>query len=114
MGFFLSTCPGERRMAERNGLQKRHRRHLGIVSQLSYHSIVPWRRRQVLFREGHTMIIRTTSCSHITFSNNNLFSFDQIDGIELNGGEDYFGDEILRKLPGLEPCIQMTKCMKRQ
>ncbi len=46
------------------------------------------------------MIIHINSCNQSTFSSNSLFSFDEIDGIELNGGEDDFGDEILRRLPG--------------
>ena len=46
------------------------------------------------------MINRTQSRHQVVFGNNNLFSFDEIDGIELNGGEDYFGDEILRRRPG--------------
>jgi hypothetical protein len=46
------------------------------------------------------MIIRVNSSIQAAFISKSLFSCDQIDGIELNGGEDDFGDEILRRLPG--------------
>ncbi len=46
-----------------------------------------------------TKTIRASKCNYMNFSSNNLFSFDEVDGIELNGGNDDFGDEVLRRLP---------------
>ena len=46
-----------------------------------------------------TKTICVSKCNYMDFSSNNLFSFDEVDGIELNGGNDDFGDEVLRKPP---------------
>ncbi len=45
------------------------------------------------------MIICKNRNDQAAFSNNGLFSAEVLVGIELNGGDDDFGDEILRRLP---------------
>ena len=46
------------------------------------------------------MIIYRKRSDQAAFNSNGLFSAEMLDGIELNGGDDDFGDEILRRLPG--------------
>jgi hypothetical protein len=44
-------------------------------------------------------IIRKNKKNSATCSSKGLFSTEVIDGIELNGEDDYFGYEILRQKP---------------
>ena len=47
------------------------------------------------------MIIYTNRSDQAALSSSNgLFSAVELDGIELNGGDDDFGDEMLRSLYG--------------
>lgn len=46
------------------------------------------------------MTIYKNKHDQINFSSKDLFSSEELDGIELNGGDDDFGDEMLRRLPG--------------
>jgi hypothetical protein len=47
------------------------------------------------------MIIRTNKRVQIVLNSSSLFCTNELDGIELDGGDDDdFGDEILRRLPG--------------
>ena len=46
------------------------------------------------------MIILTNKSDRAAFSSKDLFSSEELDGIELNGGDDDFGDEILLRGAG--------------
>ena len=43
------------------------------------------------------MIIRTNKRDRAAFSSKDLFCSEELEGIELNGGDDDFGDEMLFK-----------------
>jgi len=47
--------------------------------------------------EGHIMIIRINKRDRAAFSSKDLFCSEELEGIELNGGDDDFGDEMLLK-----------------
>lgn len=41
------------------------------------------------------MIFYKNKCDQVTFRSNSLFCVEELDGIELNGEDDDFGDELL-------------------
>jgi len=51
--------------------------------------------------EGHMMIICKNRNDKTAFSSKDLFSSEEICGIELNGEDDDFGDEILLRGAGI-------------
>jgi hypothetical protein len=46
------------------------------------------------------MIIRKNKSDGAAFNSNSLFSAEELEGIELNGGDDDFGDEMLLRGTG--------------
>ena len=68
----------------------------GAVSQLVYYIYVCYRGPSY-FSEGLMKIISKNKKNPGTFSSKGLFSIEVIDGIEMNGGDDDFGDEMLRQ-----------------
>jgi hypothetical protein len=51
-------------------------------------------------REGLMKIICKNRQDQDAISGNGLFSAEELFGIELNGGDDDFGEEMLKKRPG--------------
>ena len=62
---------------------------------LVYDIIILYRRTPGDLSEILIMIICENRRDQTTFSSNSLFSAEELDGIELNGGDDDFGEENL-------------------